>query len=83
MEIIKELSHHTQHIVRAYVNRLKEEVFIIDLLVDDPSIERLIEHLQSSYRISNVEQLTREFIDEVYQRARKDEASKYNPMMHL
>lgn len=65
MEIIKELSHHTQHIIRAYVNRLKEEVFIIDLLVDDPSIERLIENLQNSYRISNVEQLRIEFIDEV------------------
>lgn len=38
LEIIKELSHNTHHIIRAYVNRLKEEVFMIDLLVDDPSI---------------------------------------------
>jgi hypothetical protein len=45
LNIIKELSDRPQHIIKAYLYKLKAEVFVLDISVNDTSLDRLIEHL--------------------------------------
>ncbi len=45
LSIIKELSDRPQHIIKAYLYKLKAEVFVLDISVNDTSLDRLIEHL--------------------------------------
>jgi hypothetical protein len=45
LSIIKELSDRPQRIIKAYLYKLKAEVFVLDISVNDTSLDRLIEHL--------------------------------------
>lgn len=38
LNIIEDLSHKPQHIIRAYCDKLRAQVFILDIKVNDTSI---------------------------------------------
>lgn len=47
MAIIKELSTHKHLIIRSYLRKLKEEIILLDVLVNDASIDRFVEYLKT------------------------------------
>ena len=70
-------------IIKSYLRKLKEEVIYLDLIVSDPDIDRLIDHLRTSCFTTALNGIERSYAKEIEGKIRSENLhlDKYRPRM--
>lgn len=65
---LQKLAHYT--IIKRYVNKLKSEILVLDTLVGEPNLDRLVDYLSTSQVGFQLNFVDRDFYDELRQNQR-------------
>jgi hypothetical protein len=65
---LDKLSHYT--IIKRYTNKLKSEILVLDTLVSDPKLDRLVDYLSTSQVGFQLNFVDRRFYEELRQNQR-------------